>query len=43
MAVRSLTDEGRVLVDWRPEDEGFWSQRGEAIAWQRGLADVELV
>lgn len=32
MAVRSLTDEGRVLVDWRPEDEGFWSQRGEAIA-----------
>lgn len=32
MAVQSLRAEERVLVDWRPEDEGFWSQRGEAIA-----------
>jgi NNP family nitrate/nitrite transporter-like MFS transporter len=32
MAVQSLRAEERVLVDWRPEDESFWSQRGEAIA-----------
>jgi MFS transporter, NNP family, nitrate/nitrite transporter len=32
MAVQTLPAGARVLVDWRPEDEGFWSSRGEAIA-----------
>jgi NNP family nitrate/nitrite transporter-like MFS transporter len=32
MAVQSIPAGERVLVDWRPEDEGFWSSRGEAIA-----------
>jgi NNP family nitrate/nitrite transporter-like MFS transporter len=32
MAVQTIPAAGRVLADWRPEDEGFWSSRGEAIA-----------
>ena len=32
MAVQTIPAGGRVLVDWRPEDAGFWSDRGEAIA-----------
>jgi NNP family nitrate/nitrite transporter-like MFS transporter len=32
MAVQTIPGAGRVLVDWRPEDEGFWSDHGEAIA-----------
>jgi MFS transporter, NNP family, nitrate/nitrite transporter len=32
MAVQTLPAGARVLVDWRPEDAGFWSSRGEAIA-----------
>jgi NNP family nitrate/nitrite transporter-like MFS transporter len=32
MAVQTLPAAGRVLVDWHPEDESFWSSRGEAIA-----------
>ena len=32
MAVQTVSAAGRVLVDWRPEDESFWSSRGEAIA-----------
>jgi NNP family nitrate/nitrite transporter-like MFS transporter len=32
MAVQTIAAEGRVLVDWRPEDQGFWSSQGEAIA-----------
>ena len=32
MAVQTIPPAGHVLVDWRPEDEGFWSSRGGAIA-----------
>jgi NNP family nitrate/nitrite transporter-like MFS transporter len=32
MAVQTIPAAGRMLVDWRPEDESFWSSRGEAIA-----------
>jgi MFS transporter, NNP family, nitrate/nitrite transporter len=32
MAVQTIPGAGRVLVDWRPEDESFWSSQGEAIA-----------
>jgi MFS transporter, NNP family, nitrate/nitrite transporter len=32
MAVQHVAATGQVLVDWRPEDEGFWSSQGEAIA-----------
>ena len=32
MAVQTIPAAGRVLADWRPEDEDFWSSRGEAIA-----------
>ena len=32
MTVQTMPAAGHVLVDWRPEDEGFWSSRGEAIA-----------
>ena len=32
MAVQTMPAAGRVLVDWQPEDESFWSSRGEAIA-----------
>jgi NNP family nitrate/nitrite transporter-like MFS transporter len=32
MVVQTIPAAGRLLVDWRPEDEGFWSSRGEAIA-----------
>ncbi len=32
MAVQTIPGTGRVLVDWQPEDEGFWRDRGEAIA-----------
>jgi MFS transporter, NNP family, nitrate/nitrite transporter len=32
MAVQTIPAGGRVLVDWRPEDAGFWSSQGEAIA-----------
>ena len=32
MAVQTIPMAGRVLADWRPEDEAFWSSRGEAIA-----------
>jgi NNP family nitrate/nitrite transporter-like MFS transporter len=32
MAVQTIPSEGRVLVEWHPEDEAFWSRRGEAIA-----------
>jgi NNP family nitrate/nitrite transporter-like MFS transporter len=32
MAVQTLPARTRVLVDWRPEDTAFWSDRGEAIA-----------
>lgn len=31
-----MTDAGKVLEDWRPEDEAFWQSRGHAIA-QRNL------
>jgi NNP family nitrate/nitrite transporter-like MFS transporter len=32
MAVQTIPAAGHVLVDWRPEDESFWSSGGEAIA-----------
>jgi NNP family nitrate/nitrite transporter-like MFS transporter len=32
MAVQPIPATGHVLVDWRPEDESFWSSQGEAIA-----------
>ena len=32
MAVQTIPAAGHVLVDWRPEDESFWSGGGEAIA-----------
>ena len=32
MTVHTIPAAGHVLADWRPEDEGFWSSRGEAIA-----------
>ena len=32
MAVQTIPAAGHVLVDWRPEDESFWSSQGEAIA-----------
>jgi MFS transporter, NNP family, nitrate/nitrite transporter len=32
MTVQTMPAAGHVLVDWRPEDESFWSSRGEAIA-----------
>jgi len=32
MAVQSVAATAHVLVDWRPEDASFWSNRGEAIA-----------
>ncbi len=32
MTVQTMPAAGHVLVDWRPEDEGFWSSRGAAIA-----------
>ena len=32
MAVQIIPGAARVLVDWRPEDEGFWSGQGETIA-----------
>ena len=32
MAVQTIPAGARVLVDWHPEDEAFWSSRGEAIA-----------
>jgi MFS transporter, NNP family, nitrate/nitrite transporter len=32
MATQTIPAGGRVLVDWRPEDESFWSDRGGAVA-----------
>jgi NNP family nitrate/nitrite transporter-like MFS transporter len=32
MAIETMPATGRVLADWRPEDERFWSSGGEAIA-----------
>lgn len=28
----TITQSGRTLIEWRPEDEIFWSKRGKAIA-----------
>ncbi|HEX5078150.1 MAG TPA: NarK family nitrate/nitrite MFS transporter [Geminicoccaceae bacterium] len=32
MAVQTIGADGRVLVDWRPEDSGFWRDQGAMIA-----------